>query len=171
MAISLSEQPPALTIPAYPMKQHRAGRPVQCRSVGELPKVTCFLPEGVAPGRMQNVVLSVDEVESLRLADLEGLYHADAANRMKVSRQTFGRIIKSARKKVAEALVAGKTICIEGGNIDGNCQSDDSEETAVCVCLHCGYEQPHVPGVPCRTARCPHCDKLLIRKGRFSSVD
>jgi predicted DNA-binding protein (UPF0251 family) len=155
----------------YFMKQQRAGRPVQCRSVGELPKVTCFLPEGVPPARLQNVVLSVDEVESLRLADLDGMYHADAAEKMHVSRQTFGRIIKSARKKVAEALVAGKTICIEGGNIDGTCVGGDADDQSLCICLHCGYEQPHIPGIPCRTATCPHCNKQLIRKGRFSSVD
>lgn len=153
------------------MKNSRAGRPVHCRSVEELPRVTCFLPEGVSPSRLQNVVLSVDEVESLRLADLEGMYHADAAEKMRVSRQTFGRIIRSARKKVAEALVGGKTICIEGGNIDRICDADESEEPAVCICLHCGYEQPHISGIPCRTAVCPHCGKLLIRKGRYSSVD
>jgi predicted DNA-binding protein (UPF0251 family) len=153
------------------MKNSRAGRPVQCRSVGEYPKVTCFLPEGVAPARLENVVLSVDEVESLRLADFEGLYQADAAEKMKVSRQTFGRIIKSARRKVAEALVSGKTICIEGGNIDGSADACEADEHAVCICLHCGYEQPHIPGIPCRTAVCPTCNKLLIRKGRYSSVD
>ncbi|NTU53846.1 MAG: DUF134 domain-containing protein [Chlorobiaceae bacterium] len=153
------------------MKNSRVGRPVHCRSVEEIPRVTCFLPEGVPPSRLQNVVLSVDEVESLRLADFEGLYQADAAEKMKVSRQTFGRIIKSARKKVAEALVGGKTICIEGGNINGSCSTGESQEPALCICLHCGHEQPHVPGIPCRTAVCPHCNKALIRKGRYSSVD
>lgn len=153
------------------MKNPRAGRPLNCRSVEDLPRVTCFLPEGVSPARLLNVVLTVDEVESLRLADLEGLYHADAARKMKVSRQTFGRIIKSARKKVAEALVGGKTICIEGGKIEGGCIAGDAEESAACICLHCGYRQPHVPGIPCRTALCPHCNKLLIREGRCSSVD
>jgi hypothetical protein len=153
------------------MKNPRAGRPVNCRSVEGIPKVTCFLPEGVSPLRQQNVVLSYDEVESLRLADKLGLYQADAAEKMKVSRQTFGRIIKSARRKVAEALVDGKTICIEGGNIDRNCGCEEPDATATCVCLYCGYEQPHLNGVPCRTERCPHCDKPLIRKGRFSSVD
>lgn len=153
------------------MKNPRAGRPLQSRAVEEIPGVTCFLPEGVPPARLQNVVLSVDEVEALRLADLEGMYHADAADKMKVSRQTFGRIIKSARKKVADALVGGKTICIEGGKITGSCVTGESAEPAVCICLHCGYEQPHVPGVPCRTANCPQCGKMLIRKGRHSSVD
>ncbi len=153
------------------MKKNRAGRPVNCRSVEGLPKVTCFLPEGVPPSRQQNVVLSVDEVEAMRLADLLGMYQEDAASRMKISRQTFGRIVQSARKKVADALVEGKTICIEGGNIEQACRGNVVEGENVCVCLWCGFEKPHVDGVPCRTQTCPDCHKPLIRKGRFSSVE
>ncbi|NTV01249.1 MAG: DUF134 domain-containing protein [Chlorobiaceae bacterium] len=153
------------------MKSTRAGRPVNCRSVEGLPKVTCFLPEGIPPSRQQNVVLSVDEVEAIRLADKLGMYQAEAAEKMKVSRQTFGRIVQSARKKVAEALVDGKTICIEGGNIEHECRGLQAEGEKVCVCLWCGYEKPHIDGVPCRTELCPDCRKPLIRKGRFSSVE
>ncbi len=153
------------------MKRIRAGRPVNCRSVEGLPKVTCFLPEGVPPSRQQNVVLSVDEVEAMRLADLEGMYQTGAAEKMKVSRQTFGRIVQSARKKVAEALVEGKTICIEGGNIEHECPGHHAEGEKVCVCLWCGFEKPHVDGVPCRTELCHDCRKPLIRKGRFSTIE
>jgi hypothetical protein len=148
------------------MKQPRAGRPLQSRSVEELPRITCFLPEGVDPDRLQNVVLSVDEIEAMRLADLEGMYHADAAEKMKVSRQTFGRIIKSARKKVAEALVGGKSICIRGGKIEGCCLAGHSQCPEFCVCPQCGYEEPHVPGVHCRMMVCPHCNIPLVRKGK-----
>lgn len=63
---------------------------------------------------LEEVSLSPDEVEAMRLADLQGLYQEQAAEKMKVSRQTFGRIIESARKKVAEALVQGKALKIEG---------------------------------------------------------
>jgi hypothetical protein len=59
--------------------------------------------------------LSVDEFEALRLADLEGLYHDGAAERMGISRATFGRIVEAARRKVAEALVRGKALKIGGG--------------------------------------------------------
>lgn len=121
--------------------------------------------------KLKNVVLSVDEVEAMRLADMQGLYQAEAAEKMNVSRQTFGRIVQSARKKVAEALVEGKTICIEGGNIAQVCPGHPVEGENVCVCLYCGYEKPHIDGVPCRTELCPECKKPLIRKGRFSSVD
>ena len=64
---------------------------------------------------MEEVRLSADELEALRLGDLEGLYHEEAAGKMGVSRQTFGRIIEGARRKVAGALVDGKALRIEGG--------------------------------------------------------
>lgn len=153
------------------MKNPRAGRPVNCRSVENVPKVTCFMPEGVSPSKLENVVLSVDEVEAIRLADKLGMYQSDAASKMSVSRQTFGRIVKSARRKVAEALVDGKSICIEGGNFDEKCAQLQIESDGNCICLYCGYEQPHIDGIPCRTESCPQCNKPLIRKGRCSSVD
>jgi hypothetical protein len=129
------------------------------------------MPEGVSPIKLESVVLSVDEVEAIRLADKLGMYQADAAGKMNVSRQTFGRIVKSARRKVAEALVDGKTICIEGGNFDEKCAPFETESDGNCICLYCGYEQPHISGIPCRTESCPVCRKPLIRKGRCSSVD
>ena len=67
---------------------------------------------------LQQVALTVDELEALRLADLEGLYQEQAAQQMNVSRQTFGRIVEAARKKVADALVNGKALSIEGGPIE-----------------------------------------------------
>ena len=76
-----------------------------------------FKPAGV-PGRaLEEVVLSLDEAESIRLADLEGLYQEAAAFRMGVSRQTFGRIVEAARRKVADAIINGKLLRIEGGEV------------------------------------------------------
>jgi len=62
---------------------------------------------------LEEVVLSMDEIEAVRLADYDGLYHQDAADKMKISRQTFGRIVGSARKKMAECLLKGKALKIE----------------------------------------------------------
>ncbi len=62
---------------------------------------------------LEQVCLGLDEFEALRLADLEGLYHEEAAAQMNVSRQTFGRIISEARRKVAEAIINGKVLVIE----------------------------------------------------------
>jgi predicted DNA-binding protein (UPF0251 family) len=70
---------------------------------------------------LEEVVLSFDEFEAIRLADLEALYQDKAAEKMGISRQTFGRIIESARQKVAEALVRGKALKIEGGAIEIAC--------------------------------------------------
>jgi len=67
---------------------------------------------------LEEVILNVDEFEAIRLADLEHLYQEQAAEKMKVSRPTFGRIIDSAHKKVAEALVKGKALKIEGGEFE-----------------------------------------------------
>ena len=61
--------------------------------------------------------MTLDEFESLRLADLEGLYQEEASARMKVSRSTFSRIVETARRKVADALVHGKVLGIEGGPV------------------------------------------------------
>jgi predicted DNA-binding protein (UPF0251 family) len=65
---------------------------------------------------LEAVNLTVDEFEAVRLADLEGLYQENAAEKMRISRQTFGRILDSAHKKIADALVNGKALSIEGGN-------------------------------------------------------
>jgi predicted DNA-binding protein (UPF0251 family)/predicted Fe-Mo cluster-binding NifX family protein len=73
-----------------------------------------FRPSG-ARAAADEVVLALDEAEALRLADLEGLYQRAAAQRMGVSRQTFGRIIESARRKTADALLNGKKLRIAGG--------------------------------------------------------
>lgn len=66
-------------------------------------------------GVLEEVSLGMDEFEAIRLADLEGLYQEEAAEKMKVSRQTFGNIINSAHKKIAEALIKAKALKIEGG--------------------------------------------------------
>jgi predicted DNA-binding protein (UPF0251 family) len=66
---------------------------------------------------LEVVGLSVDELEAVRLADLQGMYQSEAARMMGVSRQTFGRIVCGARRKIAEALVLGKALRIEGGRI------------------------------------------------------
>jgi predicted DNA-binding protein (UPF0251 family) len=93
-------------------------RPRQCRRVAGLPQVTYYKPRGVPLAVLQCVDLTVDEFEALRLADVEHLHQEAAAGRMNVSRQTFGRILETARTKVADALVHGKALSIEGGPIE-----------------------------------------------------
>ncbi len=76
-----------------------------------------FKPQGIPLSMLEEIVLTDDELEAVRLADVEGLYQEQAAEQMAVSRQTFGRIIESAHKKIGDALVHGKALCIEGGNV------------------------------------------------------
>ena len=76
-----------------------------------------FKPAGVPLRDLASVEMTLDELEALRLADLEGLYQEDAAGRMGVSRPTLGRILESARRKVAEALVLGRALHIQGGPV------------------------------------------------------
>jgi uncharacterized protein len=92
-------------------------RPKCQRKISSLPGVTYFKPRGIPLCELTESVLSFDELEAIRLTDLEGLYQEQAAAKMGISRQTFGRIIESAHKTVADALINGKALKIEGGNI------------------------------------------------------
>lgn len=91
-------------------------RPLKCRTVSALPGITYFKPAGIPLRFLTEVHLSVEQAEALRLKDLEGLEQTQAAVRMGVSRPTFQRVLVSARKMVADALLNGKAIRIEGGN-------------------------------------------------------
>jgi uncharacterized protein len=148
-----------------PMNNKRVGRPTNCRSVQDLPKITCFKPDGVPCKKLKSVVLTVDELEAIRLADKEGLYQVSAALQMNVSRQTFGRILESAHKKVAEAIIDGKKLCIEGGVVKHICDSAPDDRPDICVCPECGNEVPHLKGEPCRENTCAHCGMSMKRKG------
>lgn len=93
-------------------------RPFKCRRVAFLPGVTFFKPAGIPLRSLEEVQLSLEEAEALRLKDLEGLEQEEGAEKMNVSRPTFQRVLASARKKTADALLNGKAIRIEGGNFE-----------------------------------------------------
>jgi predicted DNA-binding protein (UPF0251 family) len=88
------------------------------RKVDYLPNITSYKPAGVPLAQLQEIRISVEEVEAIRLKDLEGLEQEKCAEKMKVSRSTFARILLSARQKIADALLNGKAIRIEGGNYE-----------------------------------------------------
>ncbi len=90
-------------------------RPKKWRRVAFIPERTLFRPIGEPPAGKE-VVLSLEEVEALRLKELEGLDQKGCARRMRVSRATFQRVLESARRKTAEAVVLGKGIRVEGGS-------------------------------------------------------
>ena len=91
-------------------------RPTKFRRVEFVPEVTVFKPAGVPLRALEEVVLTVEELEALRLKDLEDLEQEECAEHMQVSRPTFQRVLESARRKVAEALTQGKAVRIEGGS-------------------------------------------------------
>ena len=93
-------------------------RPRKPRFVLSHPVVDGFLPNRVPPWGRAEIVLPVEGLEAIRMSDYEGLDQASAALRMNVSRQTFGRILAEARGIVAEALVLGKVLRIEGGHFE-----------------------------------------------------
>jgi predicted DNA-binding protein (UPF0251 family) len=88
-------------------------RPIKQRRVLFDPNVVYFKPRAVPLSVLKEVDLSLDELEALRLCDLEGLGQLKAAKKMRISQSTLGRILVAARKKVAEALIKGKAIKIE----------------------------------------------------------
>lgn len=131
-------------------------RPPHCRCVGQLPAAHYFKPRGIPLAALEEVVLTVDELEAVRLADFQGLYQEQAAAQMNVSRQTFGRIIEAARRKVAEALVEGKALRIEGGEFEMN-------STRSFGCADCGHtcQAPHGTGRP---PECPACHSKNLHR-------
>lgn len=120
-------------------------RPPCCRRVEGKPIASVFKPIGVPARDLTTVVMTLDEFEAVRLADLEGLYQAGAAERMGISRPTFGRIIESAHRKVAQALVGGQALTIEGGSV----LTAPGLSTPWTACSHAGQGP----------AGCPRCHR------------
>ena len=130
-------------------------RPFKCRRVRCQPLSEYFKPQGIPLRALEEVGLTLDELEAIRLADLEGFYQEDAANKMKVSRQTFGNIIVSAHKKIADALLNAKALRIKGGVVKM------MERQFVC------YDCKHEWALPYGTGRpveCPQCKSVNIHR-------
>ncbi|NJO54319.1 MAG: DUF134 domain-containing protein [Bacteroidales bacterium] len=109
-------------------------RPRRMRVIREEAPIRFFKPQGIPLRDLQDVVLTEDGLEALRLADVEGLEHAAAAELMGVSRPTFSRLLAGARTTVAAALVRGWAIRIEGGTVR---LADDDEIAAAEIAASC----------------------------------
>ena len=92
-------------------------RPKSDRIVLEPPLFSDFKPIGVRGQDLEQILLTLDEFEAFRLADYKGLSHAEAADEMEISRSTFTRLIEKARKKIADFIIQGMLLTIEGGSI------------------------------------------------------
>ncbi len=125
-------------------------RPQKSRIVACDPGASYFKPRGIPLREIEEVRLTIDQMEAIRLADLEGLSQADAGKKMGVSRATFGRIVQKARHIVAEALVHGKAILLEGGNYHL------SKGERQFGCLACRYVWDQGCGTR-RPEKCPAC--------------
>ena len=90
-------------------------RPRRCRRVSFRPDITYFKPAGVRLSGLNECILTIDELEAIRLKDLLGIDQTEAAKQMNISQPTFHRLLLEARKKIADAVVNGKAIRIEGG--------------------------------------------------------
>jgi len=126
-------------------------RPQKERRVAFNPEISYFKPRGIPMFDLEEVCLTVDQREAIRLSDLLGMSHEEAGRHMGVSRATFGRIIQRAREAVADALIHGKAINVEGGNY----QLMDSAR--MFRCGNCGreWEEPIGTGRP---SHCPSCE-------------
>ena len=124
-------------------------RPCKQRFVGKHPSIVAFKPQGIPLARLDEIALSLDELEAIRLADLNGDLHEEAAAKMDVSRATFGRILGTARRKVAEALMHGKALRITGGSVQ-------EVRRSRIRCRRC-RRQWEVPVPVVLSFRCPQC--------------
>jgi len=143
-------------------------RPTKWRKIENVPAVAYFAPAEKGKEAGPENVLKLEELEALRLKDLLGLEQSECADRMAVSRPTFQRILLSAREKVADSLVNGKAVHIEGGNFTQN----------ICPvrCLDCGREWmesfENLEAVKGGAYACPDCGSTRITcgnscRGRF----
>jgi predicted DNA-binding protein (UPF0251 family)/predicted Fe-Mo cluster-binding NifX family protein len=126
--------------------------------VDAAPGVRLFKPQGIPARQLEEIYLSFEGYEALRLSDFEGLRQNDAAERMKISRQTFGRILSEARRAVAEAVVRGLVLRIEGGEYRMNASGTASSQAC---------NAPEAAGR--ETGRNPQGDKKTMRKIAVSS--
>lgn len=102
------------------------------RLVTKEPPVSVFKPAGIPARELDEILITIDEFEAIRLADFEGLSQRDASTTMEISQPTFNRVLSSARNKVARGLVQGYVLRIEGGRYrlaDG---------TGILECIDCG---------------------------------
>lgn len=122
-------------------------RPTKFRRVEFFPKDNYFVPCGKQKCKIEDVILKVEELEAIRLKDIEDLKQEDCAEKMQVSRQTFQNIIDSARKKIAIALTEGKGLRIDGGHY--------TTKQCKFKCLNCGeiYDVNYVQD----KLECPKC--------------
>jgi len=140
------------------MPRPRLRRFVRCN-----PNITYFKPQGIRLVGLKEIKLTIDEFEAIRLKDFEQLSQEESAKKMGISQPTFHRLISSARKKVADSIINGKAIRIEGGNFQFR-QRTIPGTLGFCVCPSCGLKLKKQRGIPCSTMKCPECEIFMLRE-------
>ena len=170
------------------------GRQRKPRWINFAPGINYFKPQGIPLSSLEETNLTLDELEAIRLADLENQDQIESAKKMKISQSTFQRILTSAHQKIAQALVKGKAIKIEGGEVimprfsrgaglgAGRGRGGGRGLPAgrqgrmggpfaagpggFCVCTNpdCKHEITHQAGAPCYQAKCPKCGSPMVRR-------
>lgn len=142
-------------------------RPRRLRRVRAMPDIDYFKPAGVKASELNQVVLTVDEYEAVRLKDFQGMEQNEAAKKMNISQPTFNRLLASARKKISDAIINGKAIKIEGGSYKmvqprgrGMGFGGPAE---YCVCPKCRTRVQKKRTIPCAEMQCPECGALMTR--------
>lgn len=157
-------------------------RPFRKRRIRFQPGITHFKPAGIPVAESEEIVLKMEELEAVRLKDHEEKGQIESAKKMNISQPTFNRLLRTARKKISEALVEGKAIKIEGGSykmVQQNRQFSGrgmgrgagrgrmgrfaAGPGGVCRCPGCGHEEPHSRGTPCYQVKCPKCGANMTR--------
>jgi uncharacterized protein len=126
-------------------------RPYKQRYIGPPPKTSLFKPQGLPMSTLALAVLTLDELEAIRLADFEGNQQEEAAAKMNISRPTFGRILEHAHRTIADALLNGKALQIEGGPV-----TTARRGRVRCRRCRCTWE---VPLPAAEKFHCPRCPK------------
>lgn len=137
-------------------------RPTKWRKIENIPTIPYFIPSNKDIVEVPENILKLEELEAIRLKDLEGLEQEECAEKMEVSRPTFQRILLSAREKIADSLVNGKIIHIEGGNFTRN----------ICPvkCMNCGKEwmesYENLESIKNGEYSCPSCGSAKVICGQ-----
>jgi predicted DNA-binding protein (UPF0251 family) len=133
-------------------------RPCKLRRVDCNSQTKSFKPCSSSNHSIEKVTLSLDEFEAIRLADFEGLYQEQAAGKMGISRQTFGNIIISAHKKVADFLIHSKQLTISGGTVE------IKECTLICISCHHEWSFSFETKKPIDCPQCKSSDINCLKK-------
>lgn len=159
-------------------------RPRRIRRIFFHPHIHHFKPVGIPLKSIQESILTHEETEAIRLMDHKNIEQAKAAKKMQVSQPTLSRILKSARKKLADALINGKAIKIQGGDFKmvqsrgmgrglrrgigaggrGMGGGFAAGPGGNCVCPKCGHTEPQIRGQPCMSKKCPKCGTPMTRQ-------